>query len=48
MTSKESANRYKCESFNHFRTRSVDSERGFTIVIGYINLMTMISVNVNV
>jgi len=45
MTSKESANRYIGECFNPFRTSSINSERGFTVLIGYIILVTRMSVN---
>ena len=44
MRSEVSTNRQKCESFNHFRTHSIYSERVFTIVTGYINLVITVCV----
>ena len=46
MSSKVSTNRQKCESFSHFRTHSIDSECGFTVEMGCIDLVTVVCDNV--
>ena len=46
VRSKMFTNRQKCESFYHFRTRSIYSGRGFTVEMGYIDLVTVVCVNV--